>query len=128
MTLGFVLIFIGIQLHLVKTYVLTPRFSNFLSANAPLNEPPQMGPGLNQAFNMPNINPNNQPNSNYNSPYYQASYPGNNPAMNQPPIQPLAAPSITVPARTFSPPQWFCWPVLFMGTVLLLHGISMRRN
>ena len=34
MTLGLVLIFIGIQLNLVDTYVLTPRFSNLLADHA----------------------------------------------------------------------------------------------
>ncbi len=120
MTIGFVLIFIGIQLNLVKTYVLTPRFSNFLSVNAPRNESDSLAIAGNPNFDRTNPA--------YNSPYYQASFP-RNAAANQQPVG--LAPMMTqmsAPARAVSPPNWFCWPVLFMGTVMLLHGISMRRD
>ena len=104
MTTGFVLIFLGIQLNLVQSYTLTPRFSNFLSENASANMAPQA-----------------IPNTPYNSPYYQASF-----GTSDPRIAPAFAPA--APPKTISPPTWLCWPVLFLGMVLFLHGFSMRRN
>lgn len=135
MTMGFVFIFIGIQLNLVETYVLTPRFSSFLSEHT---SPQQQG-YVNGAVN-PNlglVNPavaqnNGLQNSAQNSPFYQASYPGAqqvnsginplNSPVRQPVLSNFAAPKIV------SPPSWLCWPVLFLGTVVFLHGFSMRRD
>jgi hypothetical protein len=131
MTLGFVLIFVGLQLHLVDTFVLTPRFSNLLSSGTTQFDGPQVPMNFNPNVNIQNPNQRiQQPfqsNEAYNSPYYQASFTGNGQPINQPPIQSLA-PRVTGPTRAVSPPGWICWPVLFFGTVMLLHGISMRRN
>lgn len=98
MTLGFVLIFLGIQLNLVQSYELTPRFSNFLSENG----------------QMSNVATTNQK---FNSPYYQASYP--NVKVNQPNLFPGNV-------KTITPPTWLCWPVLFFGAVIFLHGLGKR--
>ena len=107
MTLGFVLIFFGIQLNLVESYELTPRFSNFLSENG--------GGGVMQpATNVVNT-------QQYNSPYYQASYPSNIPYSQS---NLSSAPGYV---KTITPPSWLCWPVLFLGAVLFLHGLSKRR-
>ncbi len=65
MTLGLVLIFIGIQLNLVDTYVLTPRFSNLLADYATVEREVV-------AAEAPAEVPS--------SPYYQASYSNNNQA------------------------------------------------
>jgi hypothetical protein len=111
MTLGFVLIFVGAQLCLVETYVFTPRFSNFLADNAPAVA--QSGQQL------PTAN-----NTNYNSPYYQASYPTGTTSKN--PLSVLNGPANG--PRAVSPPRWVSWPVLFMGTVVFLHGFSRRRD
>lgn len=128
MTLGFVLIFIGIQLNLVDTYVLTPRFSSFLSEHASPTQPQGYVNGL--------INPNSgvvdpavAQNALQSSPFYQASYPGvqsNNVAMSGPVNRPVV-PNYAAP-KVVTPPSWLCWPVLFLGTVVFLHGFSMRRN
>ncbi len=127
MTLGFLLIFIGIQLNLVETYVLTPRVSNFLTENggSRFNTNASV---INPAGNgIVNVNPqfNRQPgiqNTPYNSPYYQASFPQ---AQSVPQFEPIAN---VGPAKTFSPSKWLCWPVLFFGAVLLLQGFSLRRS
>jgi hypothetical protein len=111
MTLGFVMVFIGIQLNLVETYVLTPRFSNFLSENASPGEIPTLATQNQQANNPA-----------YNSPYYQASFSGNVPTMSQ-----QMGPRPTGP-KIVSPPGWLCWPILFLGTVVFLHGLSLRRE
>ena len=109
-TMGFLLVFLGIQLHVVKSFTMTRRVSNFLSDNFAGN------PGeLNVAspISSPQFDANRQ---NYNSPYYQASY-GNNA------VQYQRAPAVGIGNRTVNPPHWICWPVLFFGAVLLLQGI-----
>ena len=124
MTTGFVLIFLGLQLHLVNTFVLTPRFSNFLAEHASGAEQTPT-----QAF-LPSAGYTNPMAQNQNSPFFQASFPQNTLQNPQAPMMPMAAisnPRLAGP-KSFSPPKWLCWPVLFMGTVVLLHGISMRRS
>ena len=113
MTLGFVLIFIGIQLNLVETYVLTPRFSNFLAENAVHPE--------SQSSVFPFSGNNNS--SAYNSPYYQASYPLTNIQQSQ-----ITGPVALGVSKSVSTPTWLCWPILFLGTVVFLHGLSVRRE
>lgn len=109
-TMGFLLIFMGIQLHVVKSFTMTRSVSNFLSENFSANPA-----GINEPLPMPlpQFDPNRQ---NYNSPYYQASY-ANQAAQYQ------RAPALNVGNRTINPPHWICWPVLFLGAVLLLQGV-----
>ena len=105
MTLGFVLIFLGAQLALVDSYLLTPRISNFLS----------------QQGNIESVGQSQPANANqFRSPFNQASYGGGIPARQ--------GNGIFVAQKKVSPPKWLCWPVLFCGTVVLLHGASMKRN
>ena len=108
MTLGFVLIFLGIQFALVDSYQLTPRIANFMSEQRRV---PQVVPQ--QVVQNPNQRPY--------SPYTQAGY--------QVPQQavPFVA-SITPEQRTITPPRWLCWPMLFCGTVVLLHGLGKPRH
>lgn len=111
MTLGFVLIFFGIQLNVVDSYVMTPRMSHFLSDNFS-NNPPLVRPETN--INLP---PNiNQP------PFTQASY-GQQAATAIP--RPVAA-FANVPSRVIRPPGWFGWPVMFLGAVFFLNGVIRR--
>lgn len=110
MTLGLVLIFVGIQLNLVETYVLTPRFSNFLTEHADPQDSESSGLSLSH-----NVN-----NGASNSPYYQASYPGANSQQMQKVGSALGGP------KSVSTPSWLCWPILFLGTVVFLHGLSIR--
>ncbi len=53
MTLGFVLIFVGLQLHLVDTFVLTPRFSNLLSSGTTQFDGPQVPMNFNHSKSKP---------------------------------------------------------------------------
>ena len=111
-TLGFLLIFLGIQLNVVQSFTMTPRVSNFLSDNFSGNpDELRVAPSI----PSPQFSANQQ---NYNSPYYQASY-GNNTAQFQ------QTPAVSIGNRTIHPPHWICWPVLFFGAVLLLQG-SLR--
>ena len=107
MTLGFVLILIGIQLNVIQSYELTPRFSNFLSENG---GKVAVAPAAPNSANVP-----------ADSPYYQASFSNNaNPA-----------PAVGNPAgtiRSITTPRWMCWPVLFLGAVVFLHGLGKPVN
>ena len=106
MTLGFVLIFIGAQLALVDSFRLTPRMSNFFS---------ERGGAVESA------NPMASADQGRFNPFTQATYSGGN--------QPAAGVALgNVPQKEISPPGWLCWPTLFLGTVILLHGFSMSRN
>ena len=86
MTIGFVLIFIGIQLNFVESYVLTPRVSAFLSKQS---DRYQQNVQLNGAA-IPAATAQN-------SPYYQASH--TNPQIQN--FNPIYAAGPT----TISPPQ-----------------------
>ena len=106
MTLGFVLIFLGIQFALVDSYQLTPRFANFLAEQRTNTQIPQQ--------QVP-------PNLGQQSPYSQIGY--------QVPLQlPPVAANIYSAQRTIAPPRWLCWPMLFCGTVVLLHGLAKPHN
>ena len=114
MSTGFLLIFLGIQLNIVESFTMTPRVSNFVSDNFSGN--PNVGPSaIAEANPVPGFgqDANRQ---NYNSPYYQTSYANDTPQFNNSLIP-------QVHNRTFSPPRWICWPVLFLGAVMILQGL-----
>lgn len=107
MTLGFVLILIGIQLHVVESYELTPRISNFLSENGgSLTSDDPLMAFQNQA---------------HDSPYYQAS---SRKVTQDFPKANLASGGV----KTIRTPRWLCWPVLFLGAVIFLNGVGRRRD
>lgn len=99
MTLGFVLIFIGAQLNIIESYTMTPRMANFLSADGIAVEPAAV-----TAQNK--------------APYYQASWQN---------VSSAAAVNNPPGSREIVLPGWLCWPVLFLGAVVLLQGVSMAR-
>jgi hypothetical protein len=99
MTFGFVLMMFGVQLNLVESFELTPRFSLFLSEHG-------------SSSNQPTV----QPVGNSN-PYLQASF-----DRSSPPVTTLASKTTII-----SPPKWLCWPALFFGTVLVLQG-AIRKD
>ncbi|MDB4766515.1 hypothetical protein OAG71_02375 [bacterium] len=110
MSTGFLLIFLGIQLNIVESFTMTPRVSNFLNDNFSGN--PNAIADANPVPGL-RIDANRQ---NYNSPYYQTSY-----ANNAPQINTTLVPQIH--DRTINPPRWICWPVLFLGAVMILQGL-----
>jgi len=109
-TVGFLLIFAGIQLNVVQSFTMTPRVANFVSNSFAGNPNGINVPGQ---IPTPQFDANLQ---NYNSPYYQASY-ANNSAQYQP------SRILSVGDRTIYPPRWICWPVLFFGAVMILQGL-----
>jgi len=112
MTFGLFLIFLGIQVFLVKAYVLTPDASRFVAERF---QNPDTSSRLLQA------------NNNY-SPFGQASYQsGFGSSVSGPFTQ--AAYSLSTPAqRSLAPPSWLCWPIFFFGAVVFLHGLALRSS
>lgn len=132
MTIGFLFVFAGIQLNFVESYVLTPRMTEFLSdkfsndqaiANLPYAQPVQSIPANTQ-----------------NSPYQQAGYQQNGYSGSGIPgvqnVQSQGAPNFarqpifgnaSIQSRVITPPRWICWPIIFLGAVIFLNGVSMNR-
>jgi hypothetical protein len=106
MTLGFLLVFFGIQLNVVDTYVLTPRMANFLSDQLPDQQ--------NQIQVAPNATAASQ-----QQPFVQAGYASNQPG--------YAVPQTGSVSRTIQPPGWLGWPIMFLGAVFFLNGLSIRQ-
>jgi hypothetical protein len=105
MTLGFLLVFFGIQLNVVDSYVLTPRMANFVSDQFP-EQPlidngavanPQTGQ-MAQVGYSPNVTQSATP--------YRLANPVN---------------------RVIRPPGWLGWPIMFLGAVFFLNGLAIRR-
>lgn len=130
MTIGFLLMFIGIQLNVVRTYTLTPKATKFwmenieepaLATQPPMQQmaPQQMAPQAQAAYN-----------GYANSPFSQASY-GNGAnayGANYAPMQvPAPRPAMYGP-KQFSPPEWICWPFIFVGTAFVLYGLILARH
>ncbi len=126
-TLGFLLIFFGIQLHQIDSYTLTPRASRFVAQrmNGP-SEYVQDGVSNARAVAGQYANPG------YNgSPFYQAAYNSGtqntgfqNTAYRNQGVAPAVA--ATGPVKTIRTPEWICWPVLFFGSVLCLFSFLRR--
>ena len=109
MTLGFLLVSFGIQLNIVDSYVLTPRMANFLS------EQLAEIPSIENNANNNNINPDG-------TPFVQAGYAASN-APNSFPV-PAAVPQAN---RVIRPPRWIGWPIMFLGAVFFLNGVTIRE-
>lgn len=105
MITGFLLILIGIQLNFVQTYTLTPRATKFWAER--LADPVDLGPLQTT---------NNQS----NSPFSQASF-------NNGTVKPAPG-TMFLRAKEITPPNWICWPVMFVGAVLSLQGILLKRE
>lgn len=105
MTLGLFLIFLGVQVFMVKSYILTPEASRFV--NERLEEPDR---AINTSpYNNYNQSPFNQ------ASFYQSSYQ-------------LSSSSYGFTQRSLTPPTWLCWPILFFGAVMFLHGLVLRTD
>ncbi len=122
MTIGLILIFMGIQLFMVKSYLLTPTATSFLAEN--FNQNGESRFSGNSPVNLGSSAP---PQSAQNWPYYPTgqSVSGSS-----------AVPSrygsyANMPPRGYQhrvvPPKWVTWPALFMGVVFFLHGLALKR-
>lgn len=106
MTLGFLLVFFGIQLNVVDSYVLTPRMANFLSDQF------QEAPAIQNSI----IDPNQQ----QPGPFAQAGYSADDQRVFQ-------IPPSTGANRVIRPPGWIGWPIMFLGAVFFLNGVTIRK-
>lgn len=109
MTIGILLILLGIKFNLVESYQLNAQATRFWMER--IEDPAVAQQQAMQASRLPNYNAM----PTYN-PYQQASYP--NAAMGE----------VQWPAKVISPPAWLCWPVFFVGAVMLLHGLSLKSS
>ncbi len=113
MVLGFLLIFLGIQLNLVQTYTLSPNATRFWNEN--LAELPDV-----DLASVPvAANPYNT------ATYSQASY-GSQPDYGTTQPQMLAPAVLSGPAQ-ITPPEWLCWPFIFVGAASVFYGMVLRR-
>ncbi len=110
MTIGILLILLGIKFNLVESYHLNAQATRFWMER--IEDPAVAQQQALQAGRLPSFQTSPQ----YN-PYQQASYPQNG-ALGEIPWQP----------KVIAPPAWLCWPVFFVGAVMLLHGLSLRPN
>ncbi len=123
MTNGILLVLLGIQLNLVDTYVMTPKFTGFwnerfsgplFAEEAPVAQ--KENTGFASSFGFGNNNQNNS----QQVPTSQASFSNDNMATN--------AADSNGSLKQFTPPSWICWPLIFLGAVVFLHGAALGRD
>ncbi len=154
MTIGFLLVFMGIKFHMVESYLLTPDATKFWNERvgdqgnaAPNFVNNQVADGFNgnngySAFNGNSYNSYNSYGNNNgfantggygaanNSVFQSASYQSPN-AYQQPPVNnqgSLLGSLAYGPQKQLTTPKWLGWPILFLGAVFILQGAAMRRN
>ena len=119
MTIGLVLIFVGIQLYVVQSYYLAPRTNRFLVENFGVQPGTQVDLSTVNPFSS--ASQNTSPGQSW--PYYQS-------ANSAPPVQQAVYNKVASLAsfgtRRVTPPRWICWPILCLGVVFYLHGLAMR--
>ena len=123
MTGGVLLVLLGIQLNFVDTYVMSSQFTDFcnerFSAPLFLEEVPvaqEESTNFGSGFGFGNNNQNlSQP-----IPTSQASFSMN--ALDE------DTASGSGELKQITPPSWMCWPLIFLGAVLFLHGAALGRN
>ncbi len=127
MTAGLILLFLGVQFYLVRAYVLTPSASQFVNQRF---EEPNASAGFGQPAGYSGYRPFEQANVSQSayatSPFSQSIF---GPTTNGQPRYTAASYSgIPGGQRSLAPPKWLCWPVLFFGAVVFLHGVALRRS
>ena len=131
MTIGLVLIFIGLQLMLVKSYTLSPTGTRFMQQELQTEaSQANNGGGLFTGIFRPSGQTNNSaPQAGQSWPYYRSS---NASASNArvPAYQASATQTSDQwlgQTKKLAPPRWLAWPPLFLGVVLFLHGLALRQ-
>ncbi len=125
MTNGILLVLLGMQLNLVDTYVMTPKFTDFWNErfSGPLfseeTSVPQVAQQESSGF-MSSFGFGTPQSNSLAVPTSQASFSNDNLASNTT----VSDESL----KQFTPPSWLCWPLIFLGAVLFLHGAALGRN
>ena len=120
MATGFFLIFMGVQLHIVESFTLTPRVAHFLHDNFS-QDPAAVVPVIATQTQPALINGR----QNYQSPYYQASYDN---SASVPVIQAASQSQTRTVSRRLQLPRWICWPILFLGAFLIIQSATGARR
>lgn len=115
MTIGFLIIFVGIQLNMVQTYTLTPRATKFWVENIDDVSFETIAPV--QAVT------NGYDNAMNNTPFSQASY---GTSQNYAPA-PYSVPAVLSGPKRIAPQDWICWPFIFIGAASVFYGLVLRR-
>ena len=137
MTIGLVLIFLGLQLVLVKSWLLTPMATEFLEAegngsaiSSTQDKDDSLFGGIfgSSGSGQPSIR---QAPAGQSWPYYQTNS-GNSAAPNFDNSSWRSESSAQdgqwlAPGKRFVPPRWLSWPPLFLGIVFFLHGLALRH-
>ena len=111
MMIGFLLIFIGIQLNLVRTYTLSPSATKFWNENLE---------DLEDVVQVPTVG-----NGRITTPFSQASY---GTQQNYGSVQPrMSVPTMLGGPKQITPPDWLCWPFIFIGAASAFYGLVLRR-
>ena len=147
MTSGLLLILIGVQLNLVESFVLTPRATSKWNSRAIRGNGGTLEtvPGnyqvtsngyfqssqqaANNRYNGNGYQANNQRDYTYSIPSYQRPQNSRVPAYQSSFGTPAIANNSAVSPyggaqKMLTPPRWFCWPPIFLGSVLFLLGAA----
>ena len=156
MTLGLVMIFVGAQLFLVKSWLLNPTATQIFNENFSENNTSIFSgnnSGLTAGNSSSGSNSGGWFDNLFNSgtstsgvanstpsypgqswPYYQtgnAGYnTGNTGVVSNGSYQRTSSPAVgrmdTTGRQLVVLPRWFMWPVLFLGAIFFLYGVSLR--
>ena len=140
MTWGLLLILVGVQFNLVESFVLTPRATEVWN-NRWNGYPNETVPGDYQITSngyFQSSNGNNFSNPNYRSPQTTSSTPyampnyqrfqnSSVPAYRASFGNPIAGNRYGGPQKMLTLPNWFCWPPIFLGSVLFLYGVASKE-
>ena len=133
MTIGLVLIFIGAELTLVKSVVLSPTAHQFLQEDLQPNNEPIFTTGKKKSSSwFSGFSQGNQSYSNAGAgqswPYYKTGNGDSNTSSIQSSSfkSPLAKIENIGAGKRLAPPRWMKWPPLFIGIVFFLHGVALR--
>lgn len=153
MTIGLVLIFIGVQLFMVKSYLLTPTATRFVEENFQNNNGSQFASGNNSGglfqsnknsgglFGDNGANQRSGELASYPGqswPYYNTNQSGQragngsvfqNSTYNPPSSFASSSSKVILgngQQRRFVPPRWIMWPALCLGAISFLHGVALR--
>ena len=124
MTTGALLVLLGIQLNYVDTYVVKSQFTDFcnerFSVPLFLEEVPSVEEETSDFGSGFGFGNNNQ-NLSKQIPTSQASFSKGTHD------QDADAVTASVELKQITPPSWTCWPLIFLGAVLFLHGAALGR-
>lgn len=121
MTIGMVLILLGAQLFMVKSYLLTPTATSFMAEHFNKNNESRFSAGDSGGI-ASNLSPGN---SSQSWPFYQSGQSGSSSV----PSQFGSYTSSPPPGyqHRLVPPKWVTWPALFVGVVFVMNGLALKR-